>query len=392
MTRLEGIRQAFDLHSEAIYLNAASEGPLPRRARAALLAVLEQKVHPFRLGGEEYFQIPQRTRELCAELAGCQPEEIVITTGTGAGINLAAAGLPLTAGDEVLMLKGDFPALVNPFLHARRRGIVPVEITPAGKFPAPSDFERALTPHSRVLAISHVIPANGFRHDLIALGELCRERKIWLVVDAAQSAGVLPLPFAEAGIHILAAPGHKWLMGFPGTGFAAIRSGVMELMVPPAVGWMGCLSHAAQFISLPPFDLALFRGGKKFELGTTPYPQLAAWNASLEMILEIGAAAIETHVNSLLQPLLDYLQHSPYKLVSSPEPAQRSAILSFTGRFAAKLFLLLNERKIFPGLRSGAIRVSPHLYNTAEDMARLVEALKTLESTKLEADRKGENL
>ena len=136
----------------------------------------------------------------------------------------------------------------------------------------------------------------------------------------------------------------------------------------------------------------MFRGGKKFEVGTTPYPQLAAWNASLEMILEIGAAAIEAHVNSLLQPLLDYLQHSPYKLISSPEPAQRSAILSFTGRFAAKLFLLLNERKIFPGLRSGAIRVSPHLYNTAEDMERLVEALKTLESTKLEADRKGENL
>jgi selenocysteine lyase/cysteine desulfurase len=94
----------------------------------------------------------------------------------------------------------------------------------------------------------------------------------------------------------------------------------------------------------------------------------------------------------LLQPLWEYLQRSPYKMVSSPEPAHRSGILSFTGKFAAKLYLLLNERKIFPGLRSGWLRVSPHFYNTTQDMDRLVGALKELESVKLEADRKGENL
>jgi selenocysteine lyase/cysteine desulfurase len=386
------IRREFDLHPEAVYLNAASEGPLPRRAGEALQRVLERKTHPFRLGGEEYFQIPQRTRELCARLVGCLPEEIVLTAGTGAGINLAAAGLPLQSGDEVLLLKGDFPALVNPFLHARRRGLVPVEVTPAGKFPSPVDFERAMTPRTRVLAISHVMQSHGFRHDLAALAGMCREREIFFVVDAAQSAGVVPIRMKEAGIDILAAPGHKWLLGFPGTGFAAIRRDLMDRMVPPAVGWMGCLSNAAQFISLPAFDLALFAGGKKFEVGTTPYPQLAAWNAGLELILDATVEAIEAHVSALLQPLWEYLQRSPYKMVSSPEPAHRSGILSFTGKFAAKLYLLLNERKIFPGLRSGWLRVSPHFYNTTQDMDRLVGALKELESVKLEADRKGENL
>ncbi len=338
------IRQEFDLHPEAVYLNAASEGPLPRRAREALLRVLDRKTHPFRLGGEEYFQIPQRTRELCAQLAGCLPEEIVLTAGAGAGINLAAAGLPLQSGDEVLLLKGDFPALVNPFLHARRRGIVPVEVTPAGKFPSPDDFQRAMTPKTRVLALSHVLQSNGFRHDLAALSGLCKERGIYFVVDAAQSAGVVPIRMKEAGIDVLAAPGHKWLLGFPGTGFAAIRRDVMERMVPPAVGWMGCLSNAAQFISLPDFDLARFTGGKKFEVGTTPYPQLAAWNAGLELILDTTVEAIEVHVSALLQPLWEYLERSPYKIVSSPAPAHRSGILSFTGRFAAKIYLLLNER------------------------------------------------
>ncbi|MCI0655852.1 MAG: aminotransferase class V-fold PLP-dependent enzyme, partial [Acidobacteria bacterium] len=365
------IRQEFDLHPEAVYLNAASEGPLPRRAREALLRVLDRKTHPFRLGGEEYFQIPQRTRELCAQLSGCLPEEIVLTAGAGAGINLAAAGLPLQSGDEVLLLKGDFPALVNPFLHARRRGIVPVEVTPAGKFPSPDDFQRAMTPKTRVLALSHVLQSNGFRHDLAALSGLCKERGIYFVVDAAQSAGVVPIRMKEAGIDVLAAPGHKWLLGFPGTGFAAIRRDVMERMVPPAVGWMGCLSNAAQFISLPDFDLARFTGGKKFEVGTTPYPQLAAWNAGLELILDTTVEAIEVHVSALLQPLWEYLQRSPYKIVSSPEPARRSGILSFTGRFAAKIYLLLNERKIFPGLRSGWLRVSPHFYNTTQDMDHL---------------------
>jgi selenocysteine lyase/cysteine desulfurase len=94
----------------------------------------------------------------------------------------------------------------------------------------------------------------------------------------------------------------------------------------------------------------------------------------------------------LLEPLWDYLQQSPYKIVSCPEPSRRSAILSFTGRFAAKIYLLLNERKIFPGLRSGSLRVSPHFYNSARDMDQLIEALRELETVKLEADRKGENL
>ena len=392
MIPLSEIRQEFDLHPEAVYLNVASEGPLPRRAKEALLRVLDHKTHPFRLGGEEYFQIPQRTRELCARLTGCLPEEIVLTAGTGAGIHLAAAGLPLQSGDEVLLLQGDFPALVNPFLHARRRGLVPVEVTPAGKFPSPDDFQRAMSPKTRVLAVSHVMQSNGFRHDLAALSGLCRERGIFFVVDAAQSAGVVPVRMKEAGIDILAAPGHKWLLGFPGTGFAAIRREVMERMVPPAVGWMGCLSNAAQFISLPAFDLALFAGGRKFEVGTTPYPQLEAWNAGLELILDTTVEAIEAHVSALLEPLWEYLQHSPYKIVSSPAPAHRSGILSFTGRFAAKIYLLLNERKIFPGLRSGALRVSPHFYNTVQDMDQLIGALTELETVKLEADRKGENL
>ena len=392
MTSLEGAREEFDLHPEAVYLSAASEGPLPRRAKEALRTILEKKSQPHRLGGEEYFQIPQRTRELCARLAGVLPEEIVLTSSTGAGVNLAASGLPLCAGDEVLVLKGEDPALLNPFLHARHRGIVPVEVTPAGRFPAPADFERAISAKTRVLALSHVMPNTGFRHDLAALGRWCRERQIFFVVDGAQSVGVLPWSVEESGVDVLAAPGHKWLLGLPGTGFAAIRRDVMEQMVPPAVGWMGCLSNAAQFVALPPFDLSLFPGGRKFEVGTTPYAQLAAWNASLEMILAFSVAAIETHVRALLEPLWDYLSSSPYKIVSSPEPGSRSGILSFTGRFAAKIYLLLNERKIFPSLRTGYLRVSPHLYNTHQDMERLMAALRELETTKLEADRKGENL
>jgi selenocysteine lyase/cysteine desulfurase len=389
---LEGARQAFDLHSEAVYLNAASEGPLPRVSRDALLAALDRKANPFRLGGEEYFQAPRRTREACARIAGCREDEVVLTGGTGAGINLAAAGLPLQAGDQVLLLKGDFPALLNPFLHARDRGIVTVEIVPGGKFPAVDDFRRATTPATRVVAVSHVHPVTGFRMDLAALGAFCRERGIWFVVDAAQSAGVIPLRFGQEPIDILAAPGHKWLLGIPGTGFAAIRAAVMEQMRPPAVGWMGCLSNAAQFIALPPFDLTLFRGGTKFEVGTTPYPQLASWNASLELIEGMGVEAVAGHVRTLLEPLWEYLQGSPYKIISSPEPSARSGILSFTGKFPAKLFRLLNERKIFPGLRAGALRISPHCYNTPAEMGRLIEALKELESVKLEADRKGENL
>jgi selenocysteine lyase/cysteine desulfurase len=142
----------------------------------------------------------------------------------------------------------------------------------------------------------------------------------------------------------------------------------------------------------PPSIWRFSREGKNSKWEPPPTPQLAAWNAGLELILDPGVEAIEAHVRGLLEPLWDYLSRSPYKIVSSPEPARRSGILSFTGRFAAKIYLMLNERKIFPGLRSGALRISPHFYNTAQDMEQLIGALKELETVKLEADRKGENL
>jgi selenocysteine lyase/cysteine desulfurase len=390
---LTGLRREFDLHPDALYVNAASEGPLPRRAREALLAVLDRKVHPFRLGTEEYFQIPLKTRELCARVAGCRPGEIALTGSTGGGVNLAASALPLDPGDEVLLLSGEFPALVNPFLLARQRGIVVKEVRAAGKWPAPEDFERAASARTRVLAVSHVSSSTGFRHDLPSLGRLCRERSWWFVVDAAQSAGAHPLRFEEDGIHILAAPGHKWLLGPTGTGFAAVRADILEQLPPPAVGWMGCLHNAAQFVSsYPPFDVSRFPGGRRFEIGTTPYLALAAWNASLELLLETGIEVIEGHVGSLLDRLRTRLQGSRYSILSPEDPEHRSGILSLTGRFPAKLLLLLNQRKIFPGLRGGALRFSPHLYNSLEEMDRIAAALRELESAKIEADRKGENL
>ena len=388
-----GLREAFDLHPEATYLNAAGEGPLPRAAREALLAAADRKVHPFRVGGEDYFQVPRRTRELCARLVGAGADEIALTAGTGAGINLALAGLPLAPGDEILHLKGDFPALVNPILHARSRGLVPVEVAGGTRGPSVEDFRRRITPRSRVLAVSHVLSSSGVRLDLAALSRLCREHSMFLVVDAAQSAGIVPIDRDRDGWDLLAAPAHKWLLGPPGCGFAAIRPEVLEKMTPPAVGWMASLNSAAQFAAPPPpFDLRRIAGGRRFEVGTTPYLTLAAWNASLELILGAGVEAVLHHVTALLEPLAGYLAGSPYPRAAPPDPAHRSGILSFTGRFPAKLYLLLTERKIFPALRQGSIRVSPHLYNRPEDIERLIAALKELESVKLEADQKGENL
>ena len=127
-------------------------------------------------------------------------------------------------------------------------------------------------------------------------------------------------------------------------------------------------------------------------MGTTPYLHLEAWNASLELIAGLGLEKIQRHIERLLDPLWEYLKHSRYKLLSSTDVEHRSGIISFTGKYPAKLYLILNQRNIYPSLRRAGIRISAHFFNTEEDIQRLMEALKELEEANLEADKKGENV
>ena len=360
-----------------IYLNNASSGPLPRRAVAAIEAVNLARAEPFRVKDAELFAICTRARAACARLVGAEASEIALMVNTSYGINLAARALPLAAGDVVLGVDGEFPANVYPWMALEEAtGVTLRQLPLAGGLPDEDALLRALDdPAVRALALSWVQFASGYRADLATIGRACRERGIWFVVDAIQGLGAMALDVRACNIDVLACGGQKWLLSPWGSGFTFVRRELIERMAPNAVGWMA-VRGSDDFARLTHYDLTWRDDARRFEVITLPYQDIAGFAASLELLEEVGHAAVERHVRSLADRVVERAgANRALRLVTPAAPARRAGIVSLAPSDPAEASRRLTSAGISHSLREGAIRLSPHLYNTLEEIDRAMDVL-----------------
>lgn len=365
----------------AAYLDAASMGPLPERSRAALEAFNRRRCAVQTLGVEEFLEPARRCREVAARLIGADPAEIALGGNTSFGLNLAALGLPLERGTTILVSAGEFPANVYPWMAQRERG-VELELIPTDAAGLPDEariLERLQRGDVSVLALSSVQFGSGYRADLARLGSACRERGVFFVVDAIQSLGHLPLDVDEAAIDVLATGGHKWLCGPFGVGFAYVRSEVQARLAPRVIGWTA-MQASLDIHAVTEYRWEFVDDARRYEVATLPFHDLLALAHSMELLMEVGIERIERHVLGLLDPLVEWLAEQPAaRVVSSLEPGRRSGILAFRTPRLDPDVAALREAGVSCALREGAIRISPHLYNTAADLERVIEVLSARE-------------
>lgn len=365
----------FPFLAGAAYLNAASVGPLPERARRELARYsdLRGRVHTF--GEHEILEPARRSRDAAARLIGADPSEIALVGNTSFGINLAALALPVEPGTRVVTSDREFPANVYPWMGRDRFELELVPTTGGGLPDEDAILERLERGDVSILAISAVQFASGHRADLGRLGRACRARGIHFVVDAIQALGQVPIDVEEMCIDVLATGGHKWLLSPFGTGFVYVRSALIERMDPPVVGWtaMSACDDMEHLLDYSPG----FRGdARRFEVATLPFQDFAAFAASLELLMEVGVPVIERHLADILAPLEEWLAgHDRFVVLSDLSPRHRSGILSFAPPDPDAAFRALAEAGVVCALREGAIRVAPHLYNTAEDVLRVVDVM-----------------
>ena len=357
---------------EAVYLNNASTGPLPRRTTEAVDAFSRLRAEPFRMTDEIQFGTIARSRELCARLIGAAPREIALMVNTSYGINLAARALPLTAGDVVLTFDREFPANVYPWMALARASGVELRRVPCadGRLPDEAALLRAVETEPRVKAVtvSWVSFATGYRVDLARLGALCREHGIYLVVDAIQGVGAATLDVARCHVDVLACGGQKWLMSPWGTGFVYVRGELVERLEPAAVGWMS-VRGSDDFSRLVDYDFTYRDDARRFEVITLPFQDFAGMNASLELLLELGPGAVESHVASLVTRVVEWtVGRDDVRLVTPADPARRAGIVSVAPRDPAAASARLTGAGVYHSLREGAIRLSPHCYNTPDEV------------------------
>jgi cysteine desulfurase / selenocysteine lyase len=368
-------RTEFPWTENTIYLNHASVGPLPERTRVALEAFNRRRAAPFQLPDRDLITTMTESRRLAAELVGAFPEEIALAINTGFGLSLAARALPLRPGDVVLASDREFPANVYPWMLLKDQGVV-LELAPTTAEGWPDEeylLERIQDPRVRVLTVSLVQFSNGYTVDLARLSAATRAAGVYLVVDAIQGLGQLPVNLRETQVDLLACGAQKWLLSPWGSGFVYVRRDLVGELRPAITGWMA-FEGTDDFSRLTEYNDRLRGDARRFELITLPYQDFAGMNASLELLLELGIPRIEKHLRTLHEPVLTWAARTGARIVS-PLDSRGSGILCVAPPDVVSAFRALKAARVVCSMREGAIRLSPHAYNTRDEMERVVEIL-----------------
>jgi len=363
------------------WLSTAHQGALPLAAAAAAREAVDWKTKPFELTQERFDGVPQRLREVLGRLVNVPADDIILGNSASRGLHLIANCLDWRAGDEVLVLDGDFPSDILPWrLPERDHGVKLVPITPRDRVVAPDELEAAITPRTRVFCTTWVHSLSGCAVDLDALGAICRAHGVLFVVNGSQGLGARPLDLGRAPVDAFSCVGFKWLCGPYGTGFAWVRPELRETLRPMQAYWLSMLT--AEDLGKPsvPTTLRDGRGARAFDLfGTANFFNFWPWIVAIEHGLEIGHDTIRDHDQALVSRFIEGIDDDRFEITSPREPGpRRSTLVFFSHRKAernASIHAALKEAGVDMAFRIGSLRMAPHLYNCAADIDRALAVL-----------------
>jgi selenocysteine lyase/cysteine desulfurase len=311
-------------------------------------------------------------RRLAGRLLCADPLDVAFVKNTSEGVGIVAEGLPWQPGDNVVTAAEEYPANLYPWMNLAARGVECRRVPSRGSRIELDDLRAAMDDHTRVVSLSFVEYASGFRNDLDAVGGLCRERGVLFFVDAIQGLGVLPLNVRRSPIDFLAADGHKWLLGPEGAGLFYIRRELVEQLYPVGVGWNSVVG-AWDFGTI---DFRLKPHAGRWESGSLNVGGVLALGASIDLLLRHGVEEIAGRVLELTDHLCERASRAGLTVFSSRRPDDRSGIVSqIVPGDPREVVRQCRGAGIVINQRAGRVRVSPHAYNTADELDRLVELI-----------------
>lgn len=382
------IRALFPACRRYAYLNAAASSPLATPVANAAIAHLRDTEENGDIAFPRWLTLKEDVRHKLAKFLGAHDDEVAFLPSTSMGMHVAAHVLKQHAVSEVLTLAQEFPSTTLPLLH---QGLVlnVVKPRPDGRY-ALEDFEAALTKQTRAVAVSAVQYQSGFRVDLAALGQLCKQRGLIFVVNAAQAAGQMPLDVHALGIDMLAATSHKWMMGGYGTGFFVAQRKWHTAGWRPFAGWLSTTPEQ-RWLTFPssleqPTPTGFMAEGAAFqnsasalEAGGGPYSTLYAFDAALDLLNAVGPKNILEHNLSLQALLRTELRRRGFRpnTPDAPENGSGICVVGVEGAPPAIVAALLKQGLVCTP-RGGGIRLSTHVFNDASDIERAMAAFDAL--------------
>jgi selenocysteine lyase/cysteine desulfurase len=368
------LREQFPVTRRWAYFDHAAVAPLSGPAQQALVEWAADMADNGDVHEPSWFRRVNEVRELAARLLNADPLDIAFIKNTSEGIGIVAEGFPWQRGDNIVTAAEEYPANLYPWMNLAGRGVELRTVASRGGRILIDDIRAAMDQRTRVLSLSWVEFASGFRNDLDALGELCRERGILFLVDAIQGLGAFPLDVRSTPIDALTADGHKWLLAPEGSGVFYLRRAWVDRLHAVGVGWNSVVG-ARDFSKI---EFTLKPNAGRWESGTLNVGGIHALGASLELLLGVGIDAIGRRIVELTEDLCERARSAGMQIFSSRQQAERSGIVSLwppTGSDAAALKKRCRDEGIVINLRGGRLRVSPHCYNNTDEIERLLQVL-----------------
>ncbi len=360
------IRSRFPVTEKVAYLNAAAAGPLARGTMDAATGYYRQMTEDADQHWDEWLTRREKVRAQVAGFINAEPDEIGLTTNTSSGMNVIVDAL--AGSGEVISSELEFPVSTICWLH---RGI-PVHLlkAPAGEVRL-DDISGAMNNKTGVISLSHVQFSNGFRSDLMALGQMKANHQ--LVINASQSAGVFEIDVKRMKIDALSATGHKWLLAGYGSGFVFLSRELQERSRPRGIGWLSVEDPYAMQNS----EIHLRSdAAARVELGCPHFAGMFALGTSVEMMSEIGVTNIEERALSLNRYLTERLISSGYRVLSPlREEGFRSAETLVEVLNPGGIVTAMAKRGVIVTEKPQGIRVATDFFNNEADVDRLLEAL-----------------
>jgi selenocysteine lyase/cysteine desulfurase len=369
------IRALFPITERAVYLNHAAVSPPPISTIEAVRAQLRDVAENGSLNYRNWVATKERARRLAADMIGARPEQVAFVRNTSDGLSTVANGLRWRTGDNVVTFRNEFPSNIYPWLRVREAFGVEVRMCEEreGRIDL-DDLIGLIDERTRIVAISQVQYASGFRADLERLGRAARAHDALLVVDVIQAMGVIRTNVGVELIDVAAGAGHKWLLTPEGVGILYLSDRARSLVEPTLVGW----TSVPQPEDYSNFEQEWNHGTLAWETGTGPTALIHGLEASLKLLTETGVERIAAYLEQLTDYLCERLSKRGYQIVSSRRTGEKSQIVCVRnnrGLTPMALYAHLKQRNIITAPRGDRLRIAPHLYNTREEIDALVDAL-----------------
>jgi selenocysteine lyase/cysteine desulfurase len=371
---IEKIRRLFPVIKRLVYLNNAGTGPLPLTAVKAIASFCRQAAEQGCVPYLEAEKVVEETRNLAAKLMMVKPEEVAFVKNTSSGIIIAIGSIPWDRDDNLIMMKDAFPANTYPY-HLLLPDIEKRFVTAAELAEGPECVFRLVDTKTRAVALDWVHFLSGARFEIKEIARFCQRKGIYFIVDAIQGLGAIFEDFSEIGADFVVAGGGKWLLAPQGIGLLYVNSRNFPRLRPFNLGWLS--AHWQEFNDcLKPKPLK--KNASRFEEGTKNYIGIYGLRAALKLLLDFGLREIEERVFNLTRLLRERLVAMGLEVMTPSGKERQAGIFTCRkqARNMAEVERNLEQKGFVTAVRENWLRVSPHFYNTEEEIERFVEQLK----------------